>query len=129
MFWMVRVPTGKVDVDFDHGQASLSVSGLEVYDDHDIANSLTYGLGLASLSIPPVAPVRATVSFDVEWNGVIEMAPINNAGQHFKGTFLKTNATIKWSAEQPGFRFESEAPNPTRNLISVLGKEQNGVFF
>lgn len=126
---MIRVPSGKVAVDFDHGQASLSVSGLEVYDDHDIANSLTFGLGLPSPPIPPVAPVRATVSFDVEWNGAIEMAQINNSAQHFKGTFLKTAATIKWSAEQPGFRFESETPNPARNLISVLGNEQNGVFF
>jgi hypothetical protein len=129
VFWMIRVPSGNVDVDFDRAQASLRVSELEVYDDHDIANSLTFGLGLPTPPIPPVAPVRATVSFDVEWNGVIEMAPINNSAQHFKGTFLKTGATIKWSAEQPGFRFESEAPNPARNLISVLGNEQNGVFF
>jgi hypothetical protein len=126
---MIRVPSGNVAVDFDNAQARLRVSGLETYDDHDIANSLTYGLGLTSLAIPPVAPVRATVSFDVEWNGVIAMAQINNGAQHFKGTFLKTAATIKWSAEQPGFRFESEAPNPARNLISVLGNEQNGAFF
>ena len=30
---------------------------------------------------------------------------------------------------EAGFLFETEAPNPTRNLISVLGNEQNGVFF
>jgi hypothetical protein len=43
--------------------------------------------------------------------------------------FLSTGATIKWSAEQRGFRFESEMPDPGRNLISVIGREQNGVFF
>jgi hypothetical protein len=129
VFWMIRVPHDAVDVDFDHGQASLRVSGLEVYDDHDLANSLTYGLGLPSLSIPPVAPTRAKVSFDVEWSIPTEMATISNSAQHFKGTFLKIGATIKWSAEQPGFRFDSEAPNPARNLISVLGKEENGAFF
>jgi len=132
---MVPVSHGAVDVDFDRAQASLRVDGLEVFDDHDIANSLTYGLGLPGdlgfpyPQIPPVPPGRAAVSFDIEWNGEIDMAQIHNTSQQFKGTFIKTGATIKWSAEKPGFRFESEAPNPSRNLISVIGNEQNGVFF
>ena len=132
---MVRVPKGAVDVDFDKGRASLKMSGLEVFDDHDLANSLTDGLGLPGdlgfsyPAIPSVFPVRAKVSFDVEWNGVLAEAQIHNTAQRFKGSFISTPATIKWSAEQPGFRFESEAPNPARNLISVLGHEQNGAFF
>jgi len=135
VFWTVRVPKGAVDVDFDKGRARLKVSGLEVFDDHDLANSLTDGLGLPGdlgfpyPAIPPIFPVRAKVSFDVEWNGVLAAAQIHNTAQTFKGSFISTPATIKWSAEQPGFRFESEAPNPARNLISVLGHEQNGAFF
>jgi len=111
------------------------VSGLRVFDDHDIGNSLTLGLGLpGDMGFPyphidPVAPVRATVSFDVEWNGIVAMAQIHNSAQSFKGSFLSTGATIRWSVEQPGFRFETEAPDPGRNLVSVLGREQNGVFF
>jgi hypothetical protein len=46
VFWMVRVPHDAVSVDFDNAQASIRVSGLQVFDDHDIANSLTFGLGL-----------------------------------------------------------------------------------
>jgi hypothetical protein len=135
VFWMIRVPHGAVAVDFDQTRARLRVSGLEVFDDHDVANSLTDGLGLPGdlgfpyPQIPSVFPVRAKVSFDVEWDGAIATAQIRNTAQRFKGMFLSTQATIKWSAEQPGFRFESEAPNPARNLISVLGNEQNGVFF
>ena len=108
---------------------------MEVFDYHDIANSLTDGLGLPGdlgfpyPHVPSVFPTRAKVSFDVEWNGAISATQINNPTQRFKGSFLETNATIAWSAEQPGFRFESEAPNPARNLISVLGNEQNGAFF
>jgi hypothetical protein len=109
------------------------VSGLEVFDDHDLANSLTDGLGLTGdlglPAIPSIFPVRAKVSFDVESNGVLAAAQIHNTAQTFKGSFISTPATIKWSAEQPGFRFESEAPNPARNLVSVLGHEQNGAFF
>jgi hypothetical protein len=135
VFWMVPVEHDALEVDFDQGQASLRVSGLEVFDDHDLANSLTDGLGLNGdphypyPPIAPVAPVRATVTFDVEWNGIVTMRQIHNSAQGFMGSFLSTGATIKWSADQPGFHFESETPNPARNLVSVLGREQNGVFF
>ncbi|HKW26247.1 MAG TPA: hypothetical protein VJN48_10715 [Terriglobales bacterium] len=135
VFWMVRVRHDSLAVDFDDAKASLKVPDLQVFDDHDIANSLTFGLGLPGglgfpyPAVPPVAPIRATVSFDVEWNGIVAAAQIDNAGQQFKGSFLSTGATISWSAEEPGFRFQSEPPDPARNLVSVLGHEQNGVFF
>lgn len=132
---MVEVEHDAVQVDFDQGRARLLVRNLDVYDDHDIANSLTQGLGLpGDLGFPypaiaPAAPVRAKVSFDVEWKGILATAQINNTMQNFKGTFLSTGTTIKWSAEEEGFQFQSEEPNPSRNLVSVLGREQNGVFF
>lgn len=135
VFWMVRVADDAIKVDLNDARARLRVSHLRVFDDHDLANSVTQGLGLpGGLGFPypaiaPVAPVRATVSFDVEWNGAIDSALIHNSAQGFKGSFFSTGATIKWSAEQPGFRFESEMPDPSRNLISVLGHEQNGAFF
>jgi len=135
VFWMVPLERDAVEVDFDDARARLRVRNLKVFDDHDIANSLTLGLGLpGDLGFPypaiaPVAPVRATVSFDVEWRGIFDVAQIHNSGQSFKGSFLSTGATIKWTAEQPGFRFESERPDAGRNLISVLGHEQNGAFF
>ncbi len=135
VFWMVQVDDDAVEVDFNRGYARLRVSGLDVYDDHDIANSLTQGLGLpGGLGFPypavaPVAPVRASVSFDIEWTGTIETAQIENTAQQFRGLFLSTGATINWSAEEEGFQFQSEAPDPSRNLISVLGQEKNGVFF
>lgn len=132
---MIRVDPDAVAVDFDDARASLRVKDLEVFDDHDVANSLTQGLGLPGdlgfpyPHIPPVFPTHAIVSFDVEWNGQLEMALINNAAQRFKGTFLRTVTTIEWSARQPGFVFQSEPANPSANLISVLGQEKNGVFF
>ena len=135
VFWMIPVEHEAVKVDFDDVRARLRVKNLVLFDDHDLANSLTLGLGLPGdlgfpyPHIPAVAPVRATVSFDVEWNGFVNKAQIVNSAQSFKGSFFSANATIKWFAEQPGFRFESERPDPGRNLISVLGNEQNGVFF
>ena len=135
VFWTVPVARDAVEVDFDGARASLRVNELAVFDDHDTANSLTDGLGLpGDLGFPyppiaPVFPVRATVTFDVEWNGLVTTAEINNPSQGFKGTFLETGATIKWSAEEEGFRFQSETPNPSRNMFALIGREQNGVFF
>jgi hypothetical protein len=138
VFWMIPVRHDAVEIDFDDARARLCVRDLSVFDDHDLANSLTQGLGLPANpaampptpAIPGMFPVRAKVSFDVEWNGAVATAQIENSSQNFKGSFLSTGATISWSAEQAGFRFESDMPpDPSANLISVLGRERNGVFF
>jgi len=130
VFWMIALKHDSVEVDFDSARARLRVRNLDAFDDHDLANSLTQGLGLPTPPIPGIFPVRAKVSFDVEWDGALAAAQIENNSQHFKGTFFSTGATITWSAEQPGFRFQSDSPpDPKANLVSVLGREQNGVFF
>ena len=134
VFWTVPVGRDAVKVDFDRAQARLRVDGLQVFDDHDLANSLTSGMGLpGDLGFPypriaSVSPVLATVSFEIVWSGLIDTAEIDNPSQGFKGTFLQTGATIEWSSEEEGFRFQSEAPNPARNLFAVIGRERNGVF-
>jgi hypothetical protein len=130
VFWMIPVRHHAVEVDFDDSRARMLVRDLDVFDDHDLANSLTQGLGIPTPPIPGVFPVRAKVSFDVEWNGTLATADIENTTQHFNGRFLSTGATISWSAEQAGFHFQSDTPpDPNANLISVLGRERNGVFF
>lgn len=132
---MIPVRHDAVEVDFDDARARLRVQGIDVFDDHDLGNSLTQGLGLPASAVPPngisgIAPVRAKVSFDIEWDGALATAEIENSAQQFKGTFLSTKTTILWSAEQPGFRFQSDnPPDPAANLLSVLGREKNGVFF
>ena len=140
VFWMVEVDENALEVNFDEGKARLHVRNLLVYDDHDLANSVTQGLGLPGglgfpyPAIPPVAPIRATVSFDVEWSGIVAMAQIENTAQQFKGSFLSTGATIKWSAKEEGFpnifffaehlfsRFQ-----PDFNFIEVLPSKACGL--
>ena len=58
---MVPVSHDAVEVDFDSGHARLRLRGLDVFDDHDLANSLTQGLGIPSAPFnqPGVFPVRA----------------------------------------------------------------------
>jgi len=129
LFWIIPAPRDSVEIDLDSGMASLRLSNVPIIDAHDLANALTNGQGLASQGIPPIAPVPATVSFDIEWSGVISQAKVTNEAENFTGQFIETGATISWSSSQAGFSFVSEAPNPTRNVYSVIGKERNGSFF
>jgi hypothetical protein len=116
-------------IDFEEGEASLRLLDVSVTDAHDLYNNLTNGHGYPPLGVPPVAPVPATVSFDIKWSGITDSANIVNIMQNFRGQFVKTGATIDWSAQSANFAFQSEVPNPARNLYSVIAHEQNGVFF
>jgi hypothetical protein len=129
LFWVIPTARDSIKVDFDSGVASLRVVDVAVTDAHDLLNNLTNGHGFPSLGVPPVAPIPATVSFDIEWSGITESAKVVNLMQNFRGQFVKTGATIDWSAQSANFAFQSEAPNPARNLYSVIAHEQNGVFF
>jgi hypothetical protein len=129
LFWTMPLHPNSVQVELNSARASMHADGLAVPDAHDLANSLTHGQGYPPLAIPPIAEVPAMVSFDVQWSGEISRATVVNEAQNFRGDFVKTGSTIKWSSDQTGFYFESEDPNPTRNLGATIGRERNGVFF
>ena len=118
LFWLVSAPHDAVQVRLGSGTASVQMTDVPVLDAHDIKNALTGG---------PTVP--ATVSFDIEWSNVLEQAKVTNDMQGFTGQFWKTGATIKWSSNQEGFSFDSEAPDPARNVYSVIGHTHSGVFF
>jgi len=131
LFWTTSLHPDSVRIEFNSARASMHAENLFVPDAHDLANSLTHGQGLVTpaFTIPPIAPVPAAVSFDVEWSGEIDRATVVNEAQNFRGEFIKTGSTIKWSSTQKGFTFESEDPNPSRNIGATIGRERNGVFF
>jgi len=105
LFWIIPAPRDSVEIDLDNARASLRLRDVSVLDAHDLANSLTNGHGLVSPPIPPIAPVPATVSFDIEWRDVLSQAKVTNEAANFTGQFIETIATISWSASQAGFSF------------------------
>jgi hypothetical protein len=131
LFWTIPLDPNSLEFEFNSARASLHAEGVSVPDAHDLANSLTHGQGLVGMGIPPIAPVPAMVSFDVEWSGEIDRATVVNDAQHFRGDFIKTGSTIKWSSSTVlgELVFESEDPDPSRSLGATIGREQNGVFF
>ena len=126
---MIPATRDAVEVNPGAGRASLHMANVQVIDAHDIANALTGGKGFPSMSIPPIAPVPAVVSFDIEWSGVFERAIVINENEDFSGHYIKTNATIEWSASEAGFAFTSNPASTSINVYSVVGHERNGVFF
>ena len=118
-----------MEIHFGAGVASLRMRDVPVMDAHDLYNNLTQGQGYPPLGIPPIAPVPATVSFNIEWSGITDREKVVNVMQNFRGQFVKTGATIDWSAESADFAFQSESPNPDRNLYALIGHGHNGVFF
>ncbi len=129
LFWTTPIHPNSLRIKLNKARASMHIDGLSIPDAHDLGNSLTNGHGLINPPIPPIAPVPASVSFEVEWSGEISRAKVINDSQNFRGDFIKTGSTIKWSSVQNGFFFESEEPNPARNIGAVIGRERNGVFF
>jgi len=131
LFWTMPLHPDSIRVEFNSARAFMHAESLSVPDAHDLANSLTHGQGIVTptFTIPPIAPVPATVSFDVEWSGEISRETVVNEAQNFRGEFIKTGSTMKWSSIQDGFSFESEDPDPARNLGATIGRERNGVFF
>jgi len=56
--WTIAIPPEALEIDLDDATASMELSNVSVFDDHDLANSLTGGHGLASPPIPPIARFR-----------------------------------------------------------------------
>ena len=54
--WMIPVRHDAVEVDFDGQRARLRVLGMDVFDDHDLVNSLSQGLGLPVIGSNPAIP-------------------------------------------------------------------------
>jgi hypothetical protein len=123
LFWTIPVPDNSVSVVLGQGQASFSLSD-EVFDDHDLKSSLTR-------IFPAGFPQLATVTFNVEWSGVLDHQHVRNEALNFEGDFFATGSTIEWSSvnHATGFQFVSEAANPARVVGAIVGHERSGVFF
>jgi hypothetical protein len=120
LFWVVKIPDSSVSVNVGAGRARMRVTDLEVEDYGDLCNALLDG-----------PSVDADVSFDVVWSDPTGRSQLRNDApdQQFTASLLTTNATVEWSAEIRGFRFESDPANTSTVVYAEVGEERNGVFF
>jgi len=106
-------------VNLDAEKASLRIKSIRLPDFHDVARALQQQ--------PPIA--MATLSFDIQWSGVLRRLKIENETDGFAGSYIEDKATAEWSAQQEGFEFISDPASTSQNVYSVIGRERNGVFF
>jgi hypothetical protein len=105
-----------VALNLGQGTASYRMTSLELEDYGNINNALADG-----------ASVPATVTFDVEWSGVIERDTTSDATNQFALSFVRTGASIQWSGSSSIGSFASSAV--TKVNFAQIAPETNGVFF
>ncbi len=128
--WLTKLPDNAVEINLGAGRASMRAVDLPAFDWVSVKNSLLGGTVLGP-------PSSGTVSFDIEWSGIIRRNHIDNdeQGFGFAGEFLVTGATVEWSSktfDSHGnviFSFTSDgrsAGNLTQ--FAEIGHERNGTF-
>jgi hypothetical protein len=116
LFWTLALPKSAVALNLGQGTASYRMTNLALEDYGDINNALSDG-----------ASVPATVSFDVEWSGVVERGTTSDASNRFDLSFVRTGASIQWSGSSSIGSFTSSAV--TKVNFAQIAHETNGVFF
>ena len=118
LFWTAAIPDRAVDVNPGAGRARMVVEDLPVQDDFTLLNSLLRG---------PNVP--AVVSFDTRWFAPGDATRYRNEALQFVGRFLRTQASLVWSAAEEGFTFQSGPAATSTTVFAEVGHERNGVFF
>ena len=109
--------TIQVDSNLGLGTASYSGNQIALFDFTSIPHSLS----------SPVPTSSATVSFDVEWSGIIQRGTVSNSSLRFALDFVETAAKISWRATTPKTSLQSTGV--TKVNFAEIAHETNGVFF
>ena len=97
----------------------MLVSDLEIEDYFNLQNAL----------FETIPAIDATVSFTVQWSGVIERLKFRDPANGFAAEFVRNSATVEWSGETELAKFESDPANTSTTVYAEIGHERNGVFF
>jgi hypothetical protein len=120
LFWTTALPPEDVDIDFEEGEASMSVRNIVITDFHDFNNAL-FGGG--------PAPKPVTLSVRVRWSGINNRLRIANADQGFTGKFITNQAQMEWAATTEDFIYVSQPASTSSSDFAELGQMRNGSFF
>jgi hypothetical protein len=126
--WTAAIPSSDLKANYRAGTGSLHVRNLPDLLYPNVPNSVS--------STWQTPQARATLSFNIVWNGPItRRLDIQNGtnGNRFAGNFAENQATVTWSARtSTGFRFKSNpgnfATSVPGNTYAVFAHERNGRF-
>jgi len=118
LFWTIRIPDERVEVDLDDATASMSLSGVELRDFFNLPNALMHGKS-----------IHGDASFHVRWHGVTSHVHLHDDVNHFDARVIEDSATIQWSAREKDFLFVSDPEETSTTVFAAIGQERNGIFF
>jgi hypothetical protein len=118
LFWTKLIPNHDVQVNLDAGTASYHANARFAEDYHDIVNALSGGPG-----------IPGSVSFDLNWFGATQTQTVRDPTNQFKGVYQLDSATLAWSANRQGFKFQSDPADTSTTIFAMIGSEQSGAFF
>ena len=124
LFWTAALPHDSVEVDLEHGFASMKATKVAIDDYGNIGNAL---LGGGPAEIP------GKVSFSVEWVQSGDPFTIDNTddpslGGGFEAKFLPCAAQMEWTARVGDLKFVSDPLVTSSSPFAEIGHEANGVF-
>ncbi len=120
LFWTTAIPSGSIDFDFEDAEAELELENFEIDDYHDVVNALVNDKEVNT----------GHVNVELNWSGVLKRgsARVNDPAtkRKFETHWINDNATLEWSATEPGFKFESKT---SMMGFGQIARERNGKFF
>lgn len=119
LFWTIPISRHSISADADKGRASFHIKNLRITDYHNIPNGLFHF----------APPDHATVTFDVEWSGVVSRSHLQDAANQLRGNFATTGTRVRWSAKEGGRTVFTSDDSGQTTVFSQVGTEANGVFF
>jgi hypothetical protein len=121
LFWTEPIPSDSVHVHLDKKKptASLRVQNIATRDWGTVPNDLLHG---------PSVP--ATLSFEVQWKGLIKPVNLRDPVNRFVFKGVEDTAVLTCSASVPkkDFEFVSDAAGQKVGFAEI-GHERNGSFF
>jgi len=118
LFWTQPVAGDAVTFNLEQGSATLAADDLDEEDYHNLHNALLDG-----------PSDSASVTFEMRWQASGAPQNVTDPVHRFTGRFRLSEVQIEWTADAPGFHFDSDPASSTHNVRSVIGRERNGVFF
>lgn len=118
LFWTVPVSNDDVQIDLDNATAFMRLTDFDLEDYHTLKNAILDG---------PSVP--ASVSFTIQWSGVLQRVAESSTTETYRGQFIHDTATVAWTAQEQGFSFVSDPAETSTTTFAEIGRERNGVFF
>lgn len=120
VFWTRRVPEESIAVHPGRGDASFVLSDFSLLDFLTVVNAI-FRTG--------PAPIPASASVDVTWQGTGERVKVRNEAADFAGQYENAGAAVQWSfTNDEGYAFSTANSSETIVTHALVAQVRTGAF-